>query len=201
VEQQTKKPAKMKKHSLRLFLLLAIAAIGLTSCGGKSRVFDSKEGVSDLAGELDKQFGKDASYTSLIMSYDKNIGTSVSVTGTKDPASKKMTEKRKLKGVWNDVSEITLEIEGDANASEFMFKLKDIDNLNKVPGLVKASIDRIKKEKNFDVVATSVNISAPDRIRSDKDRLRYLINLEPASGGTNFTAIYDHQGNFRDLLY
>lgn len=182
-------------------ILLAIAAFSLISCGNKTRIFDTKEGVSDLAGELDKQYGKDASYTSLIMTFDKSIGTAVVATGTKDPASKKMIEKRKMQGSWSDVSEITLEIDGEAQPSAFMFKLKDIDNLNKVPDLVKASIDKIRKEKNFDVVATSVNISMPDRIRSEKDKLRYLINLEPENGGTDFTAIYDHQGNFENLLY
>lgn len=191
----------MKTPSFRLLLALAISALSLISCGNNTRIFETKEGVDDLVSELDKQYGKDASYTSLIMTFDKSIGSAVSVTGTKDPASKKMIEKRKMKGSWTDMSEITLEIDGDAQASEFMFKLKDIDNLGKVPGLVKASIDKIKKEKNMDVVATSVNITAPDRIKSDKDKLRYLINLEPANGGTDFTAIYDHQGNFQNLLY
>lgn len=191
----------MKTQTLRLFLFTAIAALGLVSCGNGGRSFETADGVQDIANDLDKQFGKDASYTNVLMSYHKSLGTSVSATGTKDPGSKTMIEKQKSKGIWKDVSEITLEIEGGAQASEFMFKLKDVDNLRKVPELVKASIEKIKKEKNFDVVATSVNITAPSRINSPDDKLRYLINLEPANGGTNFTAIYDYQGKFKDLVF
>ncbi|NII24342.1 hypothetical protein HB364_04600 [Pseudoflavitalea sp. X16] len=190
----------MKKHTLSL--LLAICMMVFYSCSsGGGKAFETTEGMADITGQLDDEFGKDASYTSVILSYHKDIGTMVSATGTKDPASKKLIEKHRANKGWEDRSEITLEIEGDAKPSDFMFTLKDVDNLKKVPEMVKLSVDKIKKEKNFDVVVESVNVSAPSRINSPEDKLRYLINCAPPNGGTKFTMIFDNTGNFQKMLY
>lgn len=190
----------MKKHTFSL--VLAACMLVFYSCNsGGGKAFETTEGMADIVEQLNDQFGKDASYTSVILSYHKDIGTMVSATGTKDPASKKLINKHRANKGWEDLSEITLEIEGDAKPSDFMFTLKDVDNLNKLPEMVKLSVDKIKKEKNFDVVVESVNLNAPDRINSPDDKLRYLINCAPPNGGTKFTMIFDHTGNFKNMVY
>jgi hypothetical protein len=190
----------MKKHSLHL--LLAFCIMSLHACNAhKGKTFESTEGVASIAKDLNGEFGDNASYTSIILSYHKDLGTSISATGTKDPASKKMLRKQNFKGAWQDLAEITLEIEGDMKPADFMFQLKDIEELKKVPDMIKASIEKIKKEKNFDVVAESVNIQAPTRINSADDQLRYLINLTPPNGGTDFTVIFNNKGIYENMTY
>lgn len=194
----------MKKHILRYSWLFLLVAGLFSSCkyfGGGGREYETAEGVADIVGELNNKFGEGASYTDISMSFHKDLGTSISAKGTKDPASKKLIDKLRLKGIWEDKSEITLEIEGDAKAADFMFTLSNVDNLKKIPDLVKQSTDKIKKEKNIDAVVTNVSISAPERINSPEDKLRYMVMAEPKTGGTNFTLIYDDKGNFKNMLY
>lgn len=190
----------MKKHILYLMLAACTAFFYSCSSGG-GKTFENKDGISKIAGDLNDEFGKDAHYTSVVMSYHKDIGTMVSATGTKDPASKKLISKLKVKGSWEDRSEVTLEIEGNVDPAAFMFKLNDVDNLTKVPDMIKLSVDKIKKEKNFDVVIESVNISAPQRINGPDDKVRFMLNLAPPNGGTTFIAVFDDKGQFQRLVY
>lgn len=190
----------MKKHTIHL--LLAACLLAFAACqSGDSKAFETPEGVADAVSDLQDEFGTAASYTNVLLAYHKGIGNTLSATGTKDPASKKMLSKQKVNGMWKDLSEVTLEIEGDAQPADFMFTLQDLDHLKKLPGMIKQSVDKIKKEKNFEVVAESVNINAPSRIKGPDDKLRYLINCAPPNGGTSFTVIFDHNGNFQTMVY
>lgn len=194
----------MKKHSLQLVMMIAVFVVALSSCqsfGGGGRKFETTDGVADLVSGLKGEFGKDAYYTEISFNYHKSTGTTISATGTKDPESKKMISKQKMKGAWEDLSEISLEITGDAKAAEFMYTLKEVDEFKKVPGMIKTSIDKIKKEKNFDVVPTSVSVIAPDELKGQPQKLRYLLYFQPESGGTKFTMIFDQEGNFTKMLF
>jgi hypothetical protein len=199
---QTTKTANMKKHLFALILIVCTSLFYSCKSGGsKAKAFETPDGVADVVSNLNKAFGKDASYTDVTISFLKGIGTTISATGTKDPSSGKLISKMKGDGAWRDVSEITLEIEGDAKPADFMFRLNDVDDLKKIPGMVKMSIDKIKKEKNFDVVAQHVSVKSPSKINSPEDKLVYNVNLAPENGGTSFITVFDNNGNFQRMIY
>jgi hypothetical protein len=192
----------MKKHFL--YLVLAVACFVFNSCKPGARngkAWTTAEGITGIAADLNSAFGKDASFTHLSLNYIKDFGTIVTATGTKDPASKKLIEKQKTNAGWEDMSQVTLEIEGDAKPADFMFTLNDLDNLTKVPDMVKQSVDKIKKEKNFDVVAENVNIVGPSRANDPDYKVSIMVNLKPENGGTSFTVTFDKKGNFEKIIY
>lgn len=187
-----------------LLLLLVITAITITSCeyfGGGGRAYETEDGMRKMLGELNDEFGKGAGYTDISFSYHKDMGTAISATGTKDLTSSKLIEKLKLKGVWEDKSEITMEISGGAKSKDFMFTMAEVD-LMKIPAIVKQSIDKVSKEKQIkEVVVNSVSISMPDELKNSTEKPTYHIIAEPKNGGTNFTLLYDEKGNFQKMIY
>jgi hypothetical protein len=190
----------MKKYS---FGLMLIACLTLFSCckSKKSKAFQTSEGVSEVVSRLNESFGKSANFTDITISYVKGIGSTISATGTKDPTSTKLISRLYANGQWEDVAEVTLEISGDAKPSDFMFMLDEVDQLKKVPEMVKFSIEKIKKEKNFDVVAEHVSVKYPSRRTSPDDNLSYDVNLAPETGGTTLIAVFDEKGNYKRLIY
>lgn len=189
----------MKKHIL--YLVLAIAAFSSCKSGGSrsGKAWTTTEGINGIVADFNSAFGKDASYTHMSLYYIKDVGTIIAATGTKDPASKTLIEKQKANAGWEDLSQVTLDIEGDAKPSDFMFTLNDLDNLAKVPDMIKQSVDKIKKEKNFDVVPDDVNIVGPTR--AGEDKVTIMVNLKPANGGTSFTVAFDAKGNFEHMTF
>ncbi|NML24099.1 hypothetical protein HHL16_24690 [Pseudoflavitalea sp. G-6-1-2] len=193
----------MKKKTLQLSLMLALCITAFTSCdyfGGGGRKYETADGVASLVSDLKSEFGKDAWYTDINFSYHKSTGTSTSATGTKDPASKKMIEKTRLKGTWKDNSEITLSLTGDAKPEDFMFTLTELGDLKKLPDMIKLAVDKIKKEKNFDVVATNITVHSPDRLKENSEKFSYLLSLQPENGGTSFSVIFDQKGDFKKII-
>jgi hypothetical protein len=191
----------MKKQVIGVMALIMVLLYSCKSFNDREKDFETDDGISKIASSLDNEFGKNASYTDVTLSYAKGIGTTISATGTKDPTSVKLLSKQKVNGSWQNVSEVTLEIDGDARPADFMFTLNDVQNLKKVPEMIKTSIEKIKKEKNFDVVAEHVSVKAPERINSADDKPEYNINLRPETGGTSFIMIFDSQGNFQKMVY
>lgn len=186
------------------YCLLMFCFATFASCdyfGGGGRKFETSDGIAKLVSDLKNEFGKEAFYTSIGFAWNSHTGTSINATGTADPASKKMMERTRLKGVWKNNSEITLEISGDAKPTDFMFTLADLGDLSKVPDMIKQSVEKIRKEKNFDVVATNVTIHSPDELKEQTERFSYHIILEAENGGTSFTTIFDQNGNFKRLIY
>jgi hypothetical protein len=190
----------MKKYS---FVLMLIACSILFSCckSTKSKAFQTSEGVSEVVSRLNESFGKNANYTDITISYVKGIGSTINATGTNDPSSTKLISKLYANGHWEDVAEVTLEISGGAKPSDFMFTLDEVDHLKKVPEMVNLSVEKIKKEKNFDVVAEHVSVKYPSRRNSPDDNLSYDVNLAPKTGGTTFIAVFDEKGNYKRLIY
>lgn len=180
-------------------------AVIFSSCqyfGGGGRDFETAKGIASLVSDLKDEFGENAGYTSINMSYHDGIGTSIVATGTADMNSNKMIEKLKQKGIWQDKSEITLEIEGEAKPKDFMFTLQQVQDLQKIPDLVKASVERVEKEKQMkDMVATTVAISMPSRIKGPDDGLSIIIYVEPKNGGTDFQLSYNAKGEFIRMMY
>lgn len=190
---------------MKQLLCMAFLAVTMASCqyfGGGGRDFENSKDLASLVGELKSKFGENAGYTSILMSYHDGLGTSVVASGTGDANSNKLIEKMKQKGIWEDKSEITLEIEGEAKPKDFMFTLQQVQDLQKVPELVKSSIAKVEKEKQMkDLVVNSVHIAMPSRIRGPEDALRMTVTVSPKNGGTDFQLIYNEKGEFKTMVY
>lgn len=190
---------------MKKLCVAAFAALLLASCqyfGGGGRAFDNADDLASLVGELKDKFGENAGYTSINMSYHDGIGTSTVATGTGDINSNKLMERMKQKGIWQDKAEVTLEIDGDAKPKDFMFTLAQVQDLKKIPDLVKASIEKVEKEKKMtDLVANTVSISMPSRINDPEDGLKITVYVEPKNGGTDFTLTYNQKGELLSMLY
>lgn len=190
----------MKKISC--IILLAATLASCQYFGGGGRDFETSKGISALVQELKDEFGENAGYTTINMAYNSGIGTSVLAIGTADMNSNKLIEKLKQKGIWQDKSEITLEIEGEAKPKDFMFTLQQLQDLGKIPDLVKASIAKVEKEKQIkDLVPTMVAISMPRKLDSPDDGVSIVIYVEPKNGGTDFQLSYNAKGEFLQMLY
>jgi hypothetical protein len=194
------KNLNMKKNKLSLIFIACITI--LSSCKSlKGKAFESTEGVAEVVTKLNETFGDGASYTDITISYFKGIGSTISATGTNDPSSTKLISKVFSNGKWEESSEVILEVSGGAKPSDFMFTLKDVDQLKKVPEMVRFSIEKIKKEKNFDVVAEHVSVKYPSRITGPDDKLSFDVNLAPENGGTSFISTFDELGNHKRINY
>lgn len=190
----------MKKYSL--VLMLFVCSTLFNGCKStKSKAFQTSEGVAEVVSRLNDSFGKNANYTDITISYVKGVGSTISATGNNDPSSTKLVSKLYANGHWEDVSEVTLELSGGARPSDFMFRLDELDQLKKVPEMVNLSIEKIKKEKNFDVVAEHVSVKYPSRRTGSDDNLSYDINLAPETGGTTFIVVFDEKGKYKSLIY
>ncbi|RPD38271.1 hypothetical protein EG028_25605 [Chitinophaga barathri] len=176
----------------------------LASCqffGGGGRAYDNDKDLSGLVEELKDKFGQNAGFTSITMSYHDGIGTSTVATGG-DINSNKLTERLKQKGIWQDKAEVTLEIDGEATPKDFMFTLDQVQDLRKIPGLVKSSIEKVEKEKKItDLVSNMVSVSMPSRIDTPGDELRITVYVSPKNGGTDFTLLYNQKGEFLKMMH
>lgn len=190
----------MKMHTPTTLLL---ACFGLLySCQSSTgKAFQTPSGVEGVVNKLNKAFGKGAHYTDITITYVKGIGNTISATGTQQPQDKKLLHKLHANNGWEAVSEVTLEVSGGAQPGDFMFTLDGVDQLKSVPAMVKEAIQKIKKEKDLDVVAELVSVVFPSRVQGPEDPLSFNVNLEPENGGTSFVVIFDRQGKFQRMVY
>lgn len=176
--------------------LLAIISLYLTAC--KKDYSNTPDGFKNLEQDLKKKFGENAFYTRINLAYDRNVGSIINLTVTKEPSSLKMEEWGQLKGAWEKKSDVTLEVSG-GKASDFMFDLVKDASLIKVGELVEAAKKQLSVKKGIqEAVSTLVSISSNDRSKSD---LQYFIKLEPKDGGTSFSFTYDLKGNLTNFDY
>jgi hypothetical protein len=147
--------------------------------------------------ELNEEFGKDAYYTDIDVSFDESSGSWASVTVTKQPQSLKMGEWTLSQNDWNQSSEITLEIPDGTKASDFMFQLSDI-SLTKLGELVEQSMKQLKTEKQIEHPKLDLaSIDFPDN--GDINDAEYFVQLKPEHGGTSFSFSYKLSGELIEM--
>lgn len=182
------------------FTLLTVTAITLISCGGVSNEPANADGFSAIEKELKGEFGDDAYYTDLSISYDASIGNMVGTTVTDDPESLKMGEWTFSQGAWNQTSEITLEVPEGSEAADFMFQLGDEINLTKLGELVEESMKELTAKKDIENPSLSMAfVKFPDD--GDMEKVEYVVMLEPETGGTSYSFYYNLKGELREMDY
>lgn len=183
-----------------IFTALAATTTILISCGGVSNEPATAEGFESIEKELKSEFGDDAYYTDLSISYDESIGNMVGVTVTKDPESLKMGEWNFSQGAWEQNSEIVLEVSEGSKAADFMFQLNDKINLTKLGELVEESMKELTAEKSIENPSLSMAfVKFPDD--GDYEKAEYVVMLEPTNGGTSFSFYYNLDGELRTMDY
>jgi len=187
----------MKKLQFALFIGLGLL---LGSCSGAKNAEANAEGFGQIEKEMKSKFGDNAYYTQINISYDKRMGNMISTTVTDAPESLGMGEWTNLQGVWNQTSEVTIELPEGTKATDFMFQLGDKISLTKMGELVEESMKSLTKEKGIEnPVLDGAYIKYPDN--GDISKAQYSIMLEPENGGTTFSYYYNLDGSFDRMNY
>lgn len=180
-----------------LFYLLAITIL-LTSCNNK-KSYEDKESLSELKDELISKFGENAYYTKLNIT-NNEYGSVVGVSQTENPSSLKMTEWNYTNGSWNQISDVTLEISGEAKAEDFMFQLNKVIDFDILSKAVEEAKKKIISEKNIEEVRVeNILINAPND--GNFNSMKYFITISPNSGGTDFNFWYKMDGTLDKFDY
>ncbi|MEL6810958.1 MAG: hypothetical protein AAFP76_06445 [Bacteroidota bacterium] len=185
---------------MRKVALLAVL-FTLISCGGNSsqQSTDAK-GFSKIEKDLKGKFGKEAYYTDLTITHNPTIGNIIGVTVTDAPESLKMGQWNQTQGTWTQNSDITLEVPAGTAASDYMFQLGENFSLEQLGGLVEASVQKLKDEKNIENPTLSIaSINFPDN--GDASKAEYMVNLTPENGGTTFSFYYKIDGQLIKMDY
>ncbi len=187
---------KLKRLNLLLVLLLHV-----TSCSNSIQNQPATaDGFQNIENALKDQFGKDAFYTDLTITYNQSIGNIVGVTVTEIPESLKMGQWNLTQGNWQQNSDIIIEVPVGTKASDFMFQLGETISLSKLGALVEQSIQKLKDEKQFEnLTLSTARVFYPDN--GDISKAEYFVNLQPENGGTTFRFRYSLNGNLISMNY
>lgn len=189
----------MKK--ICVIALLLLSTLILTSCGGGSAKQEATaKGFSEIENQIKDEFGNDAYYTDLSITYNESIGNIVSITVTKNPESLQMEQWNQTQDNWNQTSDVTIEIPEGTKAADFMFQLNDAVNLKRLGELVEKSKIQLTKEKNIENPKLHIaSIKFPDN--GDVSKAEYVVMLQPENGGTTFSFYYSLAGELNDIKY
>ena len=179
---------------IRTGKIVGLIMILWTLAACRSDLKDDVNGFAEIEEKLRSEFGKDAYYTEINISYDEPLGLYFSATVTKDPSSLQMEEWHwnTMKG-WYQTSTITLEISGEgAVPTDFMFDLNGKVSIKKMGELVETAKKKLEDEKNIEPVLSLAVVDAPSD--GDKSKIDYFITCKPKTGGTTFNFNYDLGG-------
>ena len=187
--------------TLKFKAIVVLTVMTLISCGGStSKQPANAEGFGAIEKELKSKFGENAYYTDLTITYDKSLGSWISVTVTDNPESLKMGQWNLSQDTWTQNSEISLEVPQDSKAADFMFQLNNKINLTKLGELVEKSTIKLKTEKNIENALLHMAL-----VKFPKNgnivKTEYTVMLKPENGGTTFTFRYKLNGNLIKMDY
>lgn len=187
----------MKKFGpkLKCLTLLLVLLLHVVSCSNAIQNQPATaEGFQNIENALKDQFGKDAYYTDLTVSYNKSIGNIVGVTVTENPESLKMGQWNLTQDTWQQNSDITIEVPAGTKASDYMFQLDETISLSKLGRLVEQCVQKLKEENNLENPTLSIaGLNFPDN--GDISKAQYVINLQPENGGITFSFYYTLSGD------
>lgn len=186
---------------LKFTTLIAISLLTLVSCGNQSGgKLDSAKDFVAIEKEIKSEFGSDAYYTELTITYNQSIGSIIGTTVTEDPESMKMGQWSLVQDTWTKKSEVFLEVPEGSKAAEFMFQLDEKINLETLGGLVSTSIETLKAKKDLENPKLHMAfIKFPKN--GDVPKTEYVVMLKPEHGGTTFTFSYTLDGTLINMDY
>lgn len=192
---------KTPKRIALSLLLTSLLVMQIVSCSSSvENQPATTEGFQNIENELKNQFGKEAFYTDLTVTYNQSIGNIIGVTVTEDPESLKMGQWNLTQNTWQQSSDITIEVPSGTKASDFMFQIGEAISLSKLGGLVEKSIQKLKDEKHLEnPILSTARVYFPDN--GDTSKAEYFVNLQPENGGTTFRFRYGLNGDLIKVNY
>ncbi|MGD1840992.1 MAG: hypothetical protein ACFB0B_08870 [Thermonemataceae bacterium] len=191
------------KQKSRIFntLFTFVASLFLLSACGDSAALT--ENTQDIEKIITDKFGQDLHFTEFRISNGKGprgkVVSSMGMTLTTDPSSLEAESWNYSDGNWEQISEVTLEMSGDAKPEDFMLSLDELA-LPKLQEMINHAKTHLTKEKNIEnPFVTSLSISTPNR--APKNESQFLIFLQPENGGTSFNLSYTLEGEFKEMDY
>lgn len=177
-----------------VFITVAILGMVIISCGGGLKKHAATaDGFSEIEKEIKSEFGDDAYFTDLTITYNKSIGNIIGITVTDNPESLQMGQWNFTQNTWEQNSEISLEVPEGTKASDFMFQLNDEINLSKLGELVEKSSKQLTAEENIENPTLQMAfIKFPKN--GDITKTKYMIMLAPEDGRATFTFRYKLNG-------
>ncbi len=186
---------KTPKQSCVRLLFVLLVMIQVSSCGSSTQNQPAtSEGFKNIENELMTKFGRAAYYTDFTIAYNKSLGNIVSVTVTENPESLKMGQWNLTQDLWQQNSDITIDVPEGTQAADYMFQLDGLVSLSKLGALVEQSSQKLKDEKQLENPILSIaGLNFPDT--GDVSKAEYMINLQPEHGGTTFSFFYTLNGD------
>lgn len=188
----------MKAKNVFTFLISGALVL---SCGQNSGNEPANaDGFEKIENQIKSEFGNDAYFTEISITYNESIGNIVGVTATTEPESMQMGQWNLTSGDWQQNSDITIEIPEGTKAADFMFQLGTSISLRQLGELVEKSKESLKEEKQIDNARLHMAfIKYPDT--GEASRAEYVVMLQPETGGTTFTYSYKLDGELIGMDY
>lgn len=182
-------------------LLVLCSSILLWSCGAESgKEAANAEGFQQIEDQILSEFGDNAYFTDISITYNESIGNIVGVTVTTNPESMQMGQWNLTSGAWQQNSDITIEIPEGTKAADFMFQLGKSVSLAKLGELVEKSKAQLTEEKELKNPRLHMAfVKYPDT--GEASKAEYLVMLQPETGGTTFTYSYKLDGELIGMDY
>jgi hypothetical protein len=169
----------------------------LFSCGSEGSTSQSFSSVKE---NIENKFGSDAYFSELSVTHNESIGYIINVMTTNDPESNKMAEWTYSNGDWTQTSDVSLEVPDGYSAEDFMYKLTGYITLEKLEELIEKAKTHLAKEKGIKESKLALAAIKYPEVAEGAEA-EFLINLEPDTGGTTFSYLYNLSGELIEMDY
>lgn len=175
-------------------IVIVMVVLSLLSCGTST---DTQPADAIAFNAIEKvmknEFGENACYTNLTISYNKTTGSTIHTVVTNAPKSLKMEKWNSTQNIWKKASDIFIEVPNGTNAKDFMFQLNDTINLSTLGDLVEKSSKQLQQEKNKEKPTLHLaSIKFPKN--GDVSKTEYCIMLKLEKEDKTFSFFYTIDG-------
>ncbi len=178
------------------FLGLMMLIAGCRS--GKAYPYETENGISAIVYQLKAQFGIEGGYSSIHMRYDDSSALLLTITGVPERNTDSLVVRRLQNGKWLQLSAVSM---GSLDRPPILFSLEAVASLQKLPQLIKMSIDRMTTEVHtpgLRVKEILVNAPVHD---PEGDPLRINLYIQPPGSIEKFEYAYDSKGVLKGVQH
>lgn len=187
----------IKLFTSGIFLCLLLL-VSLSACRtSETRSYESKEGIRAIVDQLEEQFGREGSYSTIHMRYNDTTGLILTATGVVQKTKDSLIIKQLKQGEWKELAASPLRSAGPAS---MLFTLNTLQDLKLLPDLISKSLRKLTGEtKRQGLEVKEVLINAPG-YDGGEDPVRINIFVEPRAGDEKYELAYNKEGVLKSLL-